>query len=123
MRGVGGGRGIPTVPGRAAGDLDRAEAVARTIPNPDRRARALARLAVVIAGASELDRGEVTQTITNPADRAQALADVAGHAAANQAQSLLAQALTVGHWDASAVFLARVNPVAVNAIADEYLNA
>ena len=41
-----------------AGDLDRAEALARTITDPDRRARALADLAEAAAGAGDLDRAE-----------------------------------------------------------------
>ena len=53
-----------------AGDLDRAEALARTITNLYFQTRALASLPALAAQAGDLDRAEaITRTITAPATR------------------------------------------------------
>ena len=49
-----------------AGDLDRAEALARAITDPDRQARALADLAQAAAGAGDLDRAEAAAAGRSP---------------------------------------------------------
>ena len=68
-----------------AGELDRAEAVARSISDPGRQARALAVVAVALARAGDPDRAlqaahqaeAAARSVTNLGGRAQALADVA----------------------------------------------
>src|ERR1019366_4425767 len=55
-RGGGGGRGGA---GGPAGDRERAEALARAIPDDGQRVRALASLAEVAAEGGDLDRAEV----------------------------------------------------------------
>jgi hypothetical protein len=120
----------------SSGELKRARMLAEwakaaaAIPDPDRRARVLGGLAEAAVGAGDLDRARMladraeaaATTIPNPDQRARALATLAGKAAPKRARSLLAQALTAGHWEASVVVLAQINPPAVSTIADEYLN-
>ena len=94
-----------------------------TIASPGERARALAGLAVA-AGAGDLDRAEaLARAIPSPDERARVLANLASKAEPNQARSLLARALTVGHWKASVDILVQIKPAAVITIADEYLSA
>ncbi len=72
-----------------AGHPERAEALARAVTHPDQRARALARLGELAAGAGDLDRAQVliaqaeatAQTITRRDEQAAALAEVARAAA------------------------------------------
>jgi lipopolysaccharide biosynthesis regulator YciM len=72
---------LPSVWARLA-RIDHAEALARTITNPDDQARALGGVATAIAQAGDPDRAEaLTRTITNPDHQARALADLAGVAA------------------------------------------
>ena len=89
---------------RSAGDLDRAEALARAITGPDRRARALAGLAEAAADAGDLDRAQaLARAITDPDRRARALADLAEVAAGagdlDRAQALAEQAEAAGPGD------------------------
>jgi hypothetical protein len=106
---------------RARGLADQAETAARAITDPYEQARALAELVEVVAGAGDLDRAwELAHAIIDPGRQAKALADLARKATPNQARSLLAQALTAGHWEASLVVLVQVNAAAVSTIADEY---
>ena len=64
-----------------AGDLDRGEAIARSITNPYRQAEALASLAGAAADAGDLDRGEaLARSITDPYQQARTLARVAAAA-------------------------------------------
>ena len=73
--------GLPAV-WATIGHPDRAEALARSITDPDRQAQALADLARVAAGAGDLDRAEaLARAITDPDRQAQALADLARAAA------------------------------------------
>jgi len=51
-----------------AGDLDRAEALARTITDPDSRQQALAELASAIAQAGDLDRARDLLALALSAD-------------------------------------------------------
>ncbi len=100
------------------------QAVARGIPDHYHRARALGFVAEVAAGAGDLDLGKaLAQAITDPNEQARALADLARKAEPNQARSLLARALTVGHWKVSVDILVKINPAAIITIADEYLSA
>jgi tetratricopeptide (TPR) repeat protein len=72
---------LPSVWARLA-RIDHAEALARTITNPDDQARALGGVATAIAQAGDPDRAEaLARTITNPDHQARALADLAGVAA------------------------------------------
>jgi hypothetical protein len=65
-----------------AGDIDRGEALASAITDPDDQARALADLATAAAQAGNFDRGEaLASAITDPDDQARALADLATAAA------------------------------------------
>ena len=102
--------------------LDRAEALARSINNPDRQAQALAVLARAAAGAGDLDRAEaLARSITSPDRQAQALVDLAREAEPEQARSLLALALTAVTWQSLMEALVRADPGAVIALASEYL--
>ena len=113
-----------------AGDPERAEALAQTTTDPSQRVKVLAMLVETAARAGDLDRAKalaveaeaVAHTIRKPDQQARTLANLATRVEPNQARSLLAQALTVGHWEASVVVLAQINPAAVRAIADEYLS-
>jgi lipopolysaccharide biosynthesis regulator YciM len=68
---------LPSVWARLA-RIDHAEALARTITNPDDQARALGGVATAIAQAGDPDRAEaLARTITNPDHQARALAGVA----------------------------------------------
>ena len=65
-----------------AGDLDRAEALARTIPGPVAQAEALTAVATAAAQAGDLDRAEaLARTIPGPVAQAKALTAVATAAA------------------------------------------
>jgi hypothetical protein len=60
------------------GRLDHAEALVRTMADPDDQVRALSDLATAIAQAGDPDRAEaLARTITNPDDQAEALASLA----------------------------------------------
>ena len=73
---------MPTVWSRL-GETARAEALARTITDPDRQARALSALAQAAAAAGEHDRAEgLARTITDPYRQAEALSALAQAAAA-----------------------------------------
>ena len=62
-----------------AGDLDRAQELARSITDPARQAEALAAVAVAAAGAGDLDRAQaLAQSISDPGRQAEALAGVVG---------------------------------------------
>ena len=114
-----------------ARDLDLAKALteqtetaARTITSPHQRVQLLAMLAEVAAEAGDLERAEaLAEGIKNADQRARALADLARSAKPNQARSLIARALTAGHWEASVEVLMQINPAAVVAVADEYLSS
>jgi Zn-dependent M28 family amino/carboxypeptidase len=100
-----------------------AEIFALAITDPYRQARVLARLARAAAAAGDLDRAQaLAQEITDLDQQAKALADAASKAAPDQARSLLAQALTLGHWSASVNVLVEIDPAAVITIADQYLS-
>jgi hypothetical protein len=112
-----------------AGDLDRAEAIARAITSPDQRTQALGVVLEAAAGTGELDRARVlaeriksaaARANISPNVRARALAQLARGAMPDQARSLLAQALTVGHWEMSVLALIQIDPVAFGTIANEY---
>ena len=114
-----------------AGDLDRsrelaerAEATARVISDPDRQAQVLTDLAHAAADAGELDRAETAAlAISDPGRQAQTLADLATNTEPGWARSLLAQALTAGHWLMSLNALVQIDPAAVISIANEHLSA
>ncbi len=115
----------------AAGDLGRAQKLAeqamtaaRAITNPDWQAQIMGELARAAAEAGDLDWAEAAAlAIIHPGRQARALADLARKAKPAKAPSLLARALTTGHWLASVDVLVHINPAAVIAIADEYLSA
>jgi lipopolysaccharide biosynthesis regulator YciM len=131
---------------RAARLADEAEALTGQITDPHRRAEALAQLAGVAAAGGDHDRaarlaGEaeaLTGQITDPDQRAEALAQLAkilvekdketspvpGHARSSsplmvRARHLLGAALVTGSWIQIVASLARVEPLAVTALADE----
>ena len=88
--------GLPAAWARLA-HWDHAEALARTITDPDTQAQALVELAIASAQVGDLDRGEgLALTLANPCDRAQALAELATTAAqagnADRASRLAADA-------------------------------
>ncbi|WP_345539360.1 hypothetical protein [Phytohabitans rumicis] len=103
----------------AAGELDRAEAIARGITEPDERARVLTGV-VEAAAAGELDRAEaVARGITEPEEQAQALAMLAETASPARAGHLFGHALAVGSWSALLPAMARRYPQVVVKIIDE----
>ena len=88
----------------AAGDLNRAQALAAEIPGSDRRARALADLVGAAAAAGDLNRAQALAAEIPGSDRrARALADLMGAAAAagdlNRAQALAEQAEALAQDD------------------------
>lgn len=90
----------------AGGDYDRAEALARRITDPDRRAGTLARLARILV-ATDKETSQVPE-----------------HARSSsplmlRARHLLAAALVAGSWIEVVATLARIDPVAVSVLADE----
>jgi hypothetical protein len=76
-------------------------------------------LVQAVTDAGDLDRAEA---ITAPDQQARSLADPAIKVGPKNDRSLIAAALAAGHWQASINALAKINPAAVIAIADEYLN-
>ncbi|MGI5238875.1 trypsin-like peptidase domain-containing protein [Dactylosporangium sp. CA-139066] len=81
-----------------AGDLDRAEALARSITDPYEQAHALSAVAAAVAGTGDLDRAEaLARSITDPYEQADALsavaAAVAGTGDLDRAEAL-AQSIT-----------------------------
>ena len=61
-----------------AGQHERAETVARSIPDPDEKARALEAAAAALAKAGQHEQAEtVARSITDPYEQARALAAVA----------------------------------------------
>ena len=90
-----------------AGDLGQAEALAQTIPNPDRQSEALASLAKAAAAGGDLDRAEaLARAITRPGWQNRTLADLTRVAAAGgdlERAEALAQAITIPRWHREAV--------------------
>jgi len=131
----------------AGGDHDQAEALTAQITDPDRRAQALTQLAEAVAAGGDHDRAArladdaeaLTAQITIPDQRAQALTQLAeilletgkepSPAPENAPRSssplrigarrLLAAALVAGSWTLVVASLARIDPLAVIALADE----
>jgi hypothetical protein len=114
--------------------LDKAEQVARTITEPDSRAKLLTRLAGILVGAGHTVRaGQVAEeaeraagTITSLDHRAGALAKLAATMAsadAGRARRLIAAAWTSGHWSHPLSALASAAPSALLALADEEIGS
>lgn len=110
------------------GQPARAEALARSIPDPDKQARALADVAAAAAGGGDHDRAReltadverIARSITLPLFRARALADVACRATEpTRARSCIAGALAAHDWAISLRALARIDPAALSAFTDE----
>jgi hypothetical protein len=107
---------------RAAALADLTKAAAAAMIAPDQRERTLTSVAKAAARAGDLDWGEaLAGAITDPEPRARVLAVLARKADPDKARSLLARALTLGHWETSADALADIAPAAVLTIADQYL--
>ncbi|MBL1082285.1 hypothetical protein JK359_09865 [Streptomyces actinomycinicus] len=105
-----------------AGDLERAEAFALRLGDPDLRAEALHRVVTCLAEGGLTARAEdLAGRIQGASRRARALAVVASHAGETDARRLAAPALAVGDWPAVIEVLARVDPSAVAAVAEESL--
>jgi len=126
---------------RAARLVNQAEALTAQITNRNQRAWALARLAKAVAASGDHNRAEtLTARITNPDSRVWALAQlgwifmktskeispVPEHRTPPQqfaltvrARHLLAAALVTGSWTQIVPGLARVDPLAISALADE----
>jgi tetratricopeptide (TPR) repeat protein len=111
-----------------SGDYDRAEKVARSSPRWDEQLESLADLAVAAAGGGNHDRARkltadaerIARSITLPLFRARALADVACRATEpTRARSCIAGALAAHDWAISLRALARIDPAALSAFADE----
>ena len=60
------------------------------------------------------------RTIGDPDEQTRALVNLAKDAEPNHARSLLAQALSVGHWRESVVLLGQIEPAAVVGIINEF---
>ncbi|MFF8867805.1 hypothetical protein ACF08B_37830 [Streptomyces sp. NPDC015139] len=107
-----------------AGDLGRAEALARDIGDLQLLGEALYRLVTVLAEAGLLARAEaVAGSIAEASRRVRALAVIAAHSEKEaEARRLVGPALEVGDWPAVIEVLARVEPTAVTAIAEESLH-
>jgi hypothetical protein len=91
----------------AAGwDHDKAEALIAQISDPNRRALALARLAVTLVETSQ----ETPPARTHAHSSSPVLV---------RARRLLAEALVTSSWTEVVASLARVDPLAVSALADE----
>jgi hypothetical protein len=109
---------------RAATLVTLAETAAQEITDPNQRSGALASLARAVAEAGEFGWAEaLAGTITDPDQRAQSLASLARKAQSKEARSLLASALTAGHWRVSIDILVQNSPATVINIVDEYLSA
>ncbi|MEU0003630.1 hypothetical protein ABZ079_04800 [Streptomyces sp. NPDC006314] len=106
----------------AVGDIGRAEALARTLTDPELRAEALHRIVAALAEKGLTDRAEaVANAVQGPDCRARALAVVATHAEGPKVRRFVAPALEMGDWATVIETLARVEPTAVTAIAEESL--
>ncbi len=130
----------------AGGGHDRAEELTRLTVDPEGRVEALARLAAAAATAGDHDRAirladdaeALTEQLTTWHSRPEALARLAGilvetgkktsqvpersrisSPLMGRARRLLAAALVTGPWELVVVSLARVDPLAVHALADE----
>jgi len=110
-----------------AGVPGSAEQAARSITRPDEQARALAGAAEAAARAGDPGRAgalaaaaeQAARSVTDPYLQARALARVAGVAEPATARSCIAGALAVWSWSTPLEVLARVDPVALSAFADE----
>jgi len=106
----------------AAGDLDRAEEIARTITDPDGRAEALVFLAEAAAAAGHVGRAEeVACAINDPDKQALAFAAVAQETEPTYARSFIARALALGDWTALLDALVQIQPAVVIAITSDYV--
>lgn len=106
----------------AAGDVDRAEDLARSITNPNQRAQALAGLARTVAAGGDVDRAErLARSITDPNQHVQALESVARIAEPVRARRLIAEIVHRGRWTVPLDALTRVEPVVLTTISDEIL--
>ncbi len=130
----------------ASGDHNQAEALTEQITDPGRRARTLAQLAETATISGDHNRAArlaskaeaLAEQLADPRLRAQALAQLAGtlvetsektspapgHASSRsplmvRARHLLAAALVTGSWTEVIASLARMDPLAVTALADE----
>ncbi|MEU4733128.1 hypothetical protein [Streptomyces sp. NPDC023588] len=105
-----------------AGAFERAEALARTLGDPELCAEVLAEVVSALALAGSTGQAEaVACSIQRSTWRARALAVVAVHAQDPDARRLVVPALERGDWPSVIEVLARVEPAAVAAIADESL--
>ncbi|MEU8364375.1 hypothetical protein AB0C27_50990 [Nonomuraea sp. NPDC048882] len=106
------------------GDLDVAEGLARLITLSRFQAQALSTVAQAFVRAGDRKRAEeVALSITEPAMRAQALTTMSINLPPDEARSILARALAVGHWQICLPALVRIEPQAARAIAEDLLHA
>ncbi|WP_327417987.1 hypothetical protein [Streptomyces sp. NBC_01233] len=105
-----------------ANEPDRAESVARSIADQQRRAAAMTAVAVASARAGDVGRAEaVVASIGDRQEESAALTALAEVTPAPVARRFLAMALRSMHWTNSLHLLARLAPEAVKAIAGEVL--
>lgn len=113
-----------------AGDLDRAETLARSISDPDQQAEALTTLVEAVAGAGDLDRARdlanqaetLARSITDPHRQALALILIAEIGEMASVRRLLARALSGASWMVPLDLLAAVEPTSLLAIADDLIS-
>ncbi|WP_150494190.1 tetratricopeptide repeat protein [Streptomyces kanamyceticus] len=108
--------------GISAGELDKAEMIARLITNPISQGQALSAVTEAFASSGRPEHAEeVAHSINHLPEQARALASLASRLAATESRRILAQALTVGHWQICLPVLARLEPSVVSVMAEEFL--
>ncbi|MFD5105033.1 hypothetical protein [Streptomyces cinereoruber] len=107
-----------------SGALDEAERIARSIADPLRQSRALGAVAHACAADGDFARAEaIAATIADPYECARTLTALAVDFDNDSSRSLLAQALSIGHWSICLPALLRLEPAVVAAVGAEFLRA
>ena len=106
-----------------AGQHEQAEAVARSITDPDEQAQALAAVAGALAKAGQHEQAEtVARSITGPEEQVQALAAVARALVARgdtrQARHVASTACAVGQWTTVLELVLSLEPSALRVLTD-----
>jgi hypothetical protein len=98
-----------------------AEEIAHSIPSLALRGPALTAVAQAVAAAGDLSHAErIARSLAGYSGQAQLFVTLAASASAEDSRRLIAQALTIGNWQLCLPVLLRIEPRAVEAIADEF---
>ncbi|XRQ16188.1 hypothetical protein ACN3XK_36575 [Actinomadura welshii] len=106
----------------SADDLELSEDIARSITDSIVQAQALNNVTQALARAGQIGHArQVALSIAHHSEQTLALTALASEASPDEGRRFLAQALTVGHWQACLPTLMHLEPAAISAIAAEFL--